>query len=81
MNFIVTLVLLASTIVVMMKCLVLVAHLSPKRWFGPKWKLLGLAMAYALLSGGAVGTLFFWPPGAALMVIGLAMLFIFDRRA
>ncbi len=81
MSTLMTLVLLAAASVVMMRCLVLVAHLSPKRWFGPKWQLLGLALGYALIGGGAVGALLGWPASSVLMVIGLAMLFTFDRRA
>jgi hypothetical protein len=80
MSIVMTLILLAAAGVVMTRCVVLVAHLSPKRWFGPKWQLLGLASAYALIGGGSVGTLFGWPPSAALMAVGLAMLFTFNRR-
>jgi hypothetical protein len=81
MSMVITLVLLAAAGVVMTRCVVLVAHLSPKRWIGPKWQLLGLASAYALIGGGAIGALLVWPASSVLMVVGLAMLFIFDRRA
>lgn len=81
MNIVLTLVLLAAAGKVMTRCVVLVAHMSPKRWFGPKWQLLGLAAAYALIGGGAIGALLGWPPSAMLMVVGLALLFTFDRRA
>ncbi|MFA6015906.1 MAG: hypothetical protein WC742_12650 [Gallionellaceae bacterium] len=80
MNLVVTLLMLAATLIVMQHGLSLVAHISPKRWFGCKWKLIGLALANALVCGGAVGALLSWPPSSALMVIGLALFFISDRR-
>lgn len=80
MNLIITMLILVATAVVMQHGLSLVAHLSPKRWFGCKWKFVGLASANALICGGSVGALLSWPPSSALMVIGLALFFISDRR-
>jgi hypothetical protein len=80
MNIALTLVLMASAGVVMMRCLCLAAHLNPELWLGRKWQLIGLSMACALLGGGAVGVFLRWGPSSELLVIGLALFFIFDRR-
>jgi hypothetical protein len=70
---------LAATGVVVVRCLCLVAHLNPRR-FSNKFRMAGLSLAYALVCGGSVGTLFGWHPGAALLLCGIASLIVFERR-
>lgn len=80
MKTLVTVLMLASAFVVMRHGLCLVAHLSPKRWMGRKAQFFGLGLATALMCGGAVGVLLGWVPSGTLMLVGLALFFISDRR-
>jgi len=80
MKMLLTILMLASALVVMRHGLCLVAHLSPKRWMGCKVHFFGLGLANALMCGGAVGVLLGWAHSGALMLIGLGLFFIFDRR-
>lgn len=80
MKMLLTILMLGSAFIVMKHGLCLVAHLSPKRWNGKRVQLLGLGLANALMCGGAVGALLGWPPSSALMLVGLALFFVSDRR-
>jgi hypothetical protein len=81
MNIFVTILVLAATIVVMMRCINLVAHLNRKMWFGHSYMFGGFSISIALAAGGSVGVCFGWDQAPAMLLIGFAGWMIFDRRS
>lgn len=81
MSAIISLMALAATVVVMMRCITLVAHLNRKMWFGHSYLFGGFSVSIALAAGGSVGVLFGWPSGAYMLLLGFAGWLFFDRRA
>jgi len=81
MSLLLTLAILASTVVVMMRCITLAAHLNRKLWLDHGLMFGGFSVSIALTAGGAVGVLFGWIHAPTMLVIGIAGWMIFDRRA
>ena len=80
MNIFVTILVLAATIIVMMKCITLAAHLNRKMWFDHTYMFGGFSISIALAAGGSVGILFGWDQAPAMLLIGFAGWMTFDRR-
>jgi hypothetical protein len=81
MNILLTGLMMISAVLVILRCLSVIAHMSHRRWIGHQIGFLGLSIAYALVGCGAVGAALGWMPGCAALVVGVAMLFFSDRRA
>jgi len=71
---------LIAVIVIMMRCLDLVAHLNHSTWAGHFYALGGFSLSVALTAGGSVGVLFGWHQGAVMLLLGFAGWLAFDRR-
>lgn len=66
--------------VVLFRATCIAAHFDRKKWVGPKWRFAGIAIAYALLAGGALGVAVNRPMGPTLLLVGVALMFVADRR-
>lgn len=66
--------------VVLVRCICMAPRLSPGKWTGHPGRLAGMVVAFGLLGGGAIGAVMTRPYAAYLLLAGIALLFIFDRR-
>lgn len=72
--------LIAAVIIIMLRCFKLVAELSHKEWPGQRLQFTGLALAYSIIPGGALGLLLGWPPAPFYLLAGVVGVVVFDRR-
>lgn len=75
-----TILLSAGVIIIMLRCFKLVADLSHKKWPGHRLQFTGLALAYSIIPGGALGLLLSWPPAPFYLLAGVVGVVLFDRR-
>lgn len=80
MNILITVLMMISAVLVMLRCLNVISHMSHRRWLGRQIEFVGLSIAYALIGCGSVGAALGWMPGCAALVVGVALLFFSDRR-
>lgn len=71
---------LVALAVVLLHCLRQIASLNYKKWHGHLVKFAGLALAHALIAGGAVGVALGMGVAPMLLLIGIAGKILFDRR-
>lgn len=74
------LIILLSITVVLLHCLHQIATLNHKKWTGHQIKFAGLALAHALVAGGAVGIALGMSAAPLLLLVGIAGKILFDRR-
>jgi len=70
-----------ATLVVFWKLLGVVASLNIHAFDGHPWQFIGLTCHWALVGAGSLATLLGLSIGGALLVIGLAMMILSDRRS
>lgn len=75
-----TLLVLISTVVVMARCISLIAHLNRKLWFDHGYSFGGFSLSIALTGAGAVGVFLGWEYAPVLLLVGIAGWMTFDRR-
>ena len=80
MNALMMLLMLAAAVVVMYRCIAQAAHMDRHAFTGHRLRFASLALAYALIGSGAVGTALDLPSGAHMLLAGVAAVFIFERR-
>lgn len=75
-----TWVMLLSVTVVLMHCLRQIATMSHLKWRGHQIQFAGLALAHALIAGGAAGIALGLGVAPLLLLVGVAGKILFDRR-
>ena len=70
-----------AALVVIWRTVVLAAHSKPASWKECRVKFVAHTFAYTAMIGGAIGIVFQTHLGHVLLLIGLALLFLSDRRA
>lgn len=71
---------IAAVLVVMTRIVCLASKMSMLTWQGGKARFIFYTLAIAMIAGGAVGTLFNYPAGPLMLLVGLAGQMLFDRR-
>ena len=77
---ILTLISIAAAIVVVVRVICVAAHLSRKEFAGHPLRFAGLALAYPLVGGGALALALGWMDGKPLLLFGIGLLMLADRR-
>lgn len=75
-----TWVMLLSLAVVLLHCFRQIATLNYRKWQGHQIRFAGLALAHALIAGGAVGIALGMGAAPMLLLVGIAGKILFDRR-
>lgn len=73
-------IMLLSAGVILARSVCLAAKLSANDWPGHPVRFAGIAAANALLAAGAVGVVLGWTPGTVLLLVGVAIKMMSDRR-
>lgn len=71
---------LIAVAVVATRCICVAAALNFRDWTGHPARFFGVAIGYSLLAAGALAVIFLKPHGGSILLIGVAMTFVFDRR-
>lgn len=66
--------------VVLVRVICVSANLSRRNFNGHPLHFLAISASYALLAGGAAGTVLHWDIGPRLLLAGVALWVVFDRR-
>ncbi len=66
--------------VVLVKTICLAAQVNARDWPGHPLRFAGLAAAHAFMAAGATGVALGWPNGAVLLMVGVAVKAISERR-
>lgn len=75
-----SLIMLIAAIVVLVRTVCLAAKMSARDWPGHPIRFVGIAAANAFLAAGAVGVVLLWRHGALLLLVGVAIRLLLDRR-
>ena len=74
------LLLILASIVILLRCICLAGRISIESWDGHSLRFVGVAISYAMIGAGALGTALAFPHGSALLLFGTAGWVVFDRR-
>lgn len=80
MNALISLLLLSAAGAVLVRCICVASKMSASSWRGHRLQFTALSMAYALLAGGASGTVLGFNHAPDLLLCGLALWAISERR-
>lgn len=80
MSTLIWLVSLLAAGVVLVRVVCVAAHLSRRNFNGHPLQFLALSASYALLAGGATGTVLHLKIGPLMLLVGVALWVVFDRR-
>lgn len=80
MMLLLDLVLVLAVLVILVRVCCIAANLRRSRWCGHLWQFDAFAIGLALQAGGAVGILLGYAPGGVMLLLGLALQVLFDRR-
>lgn len=69
-----------AVLTILHHCIAIASRLSRKDWNGHWLRYTALAAAYALIAGGSLGAALRWQLGCDMMVAGVALLFLAERR-
>jgi hypothetical protein len=71
---------LLSAVIVFYKIIGVIAHFDATSFVGHPIRLFGMAFHWALVGGGAAATVFGLSIGGGMLLAGLAMMYLSDRR-
>lgn len=80
MNALQLIILVICAGVVLVRCICVAAQLNYRNWLGHPFQFVGISASYALLGGGAIGTVLEWDHSSLLLLLGVSSWIIFDRR-
>ena len=66
--------------IVLVRCVCVAAKMSHREWEGHPLQFYGITASYALTGGGAVGMALGMVSAPVLLLIGVALWVVFDRR-
>lgn len=69
-----------AVIAIVVRCIYIAAHLSRKDFIGHRTRYCIMAWGYSITPVAALGLMFGWQYGPHLMVIGVASIFVTERR-
>lgn len=71
---------MTAAALVLYKTLGVIAHISPDKFAGHPWRFIRFTMHYALVSAGSVATALGLSIGGVMLLAGLALMALADRR-
>lgn len=80
MSLFASLLMLVSAAIVLVRSVCVAAHLNRLEWAGHPLAFIGSATGYSLLGSGAAGMALGYAPAPLLLLVGVALLVICDRR-
>lgn len=80
MNPILILFEMIAAVVILTRCVCIASTHSRKTWEGHPLAFIGIATGYPLLVGGAIGMLLGWTASPWLLLFGVAIVILADRR-
>ncbi len=69
-----------SAMVVLVRTICVSARLNRKNWKGNPLRFTGISFSYAMICGGALGIPLCWNPAPHLLLLGIAMRIVSERR-
>ncbi len=69
-----------AVLVILVRVCCIAANLRRRRWCGHLWQFDAFAIGLALQAGGAVGVLVGYAASGPMLLLGLALQVLFDRR-
>ena len=69
-----------SAAVILSHCILIASRLSRRKWQGHVARYFFVTTSYSLIAGGALGAALGWTLGCELLIIGMAVLLLSERR-
>lgn len=79
MSLLIMILVLASSAVVVVRCVCVASTMSRRDWAGHPLRFAGAAAGYSLMCAGAVGMVLGFSHAPAMLLIGLACWILFER--
>jgi hypothetical protein len=80
MNTLITFAQFVLAAIVLVRCVCVAAKISRRNWHGHPFQFAGISAAYALIGGGAGGMALGWHVAPWLLLLGVVLWVLFDRR-
>lgn len=66
--------------VILSHCVLIASRLSRRKWQGHVLRYFLVSTSYSLIAGGALGAALGWMRGCELLLVGIAVLWLSERR-